>query len=149
MDHAAVAADHVRDQYPELLASMAATADAVSTRASTGGGPEGVAAGRVLRAAYRDALADAGLLGRLPGVLASTVHALGESLPDRVVPAPPYVTVTSLGVVLRATIDAGRLVVELHLFEPQDGGYRALADGHVSARLRRTTGPAVRTADRT
>ncbi|MFC3958218.1 hypothetical protein [Halovivax cerinus] len=49
-------------------------------------------------------------------VLTDLVDALGHELSAPVVPAPPYVVVTSTGVVLRATLPAGRLVIALEPF---------------------------------
>lgn len=65
----------------------------------------------------RRALADAGILEALPGVLADAVDATGFELPADPVPGPPYVVVTSCGPVLRATIDPGRLVIRFDAFE--------------------------------
>jgi hypothetical protein len=46
------------------------------------------------------------------------------------VPAPPYVVVTSVGPLLRATLEAGRLVVTVRAFrvERGDGGTRYVRD---------------------
>lgn len=63
------------------------------------------------------ALAEAGILRALPGVLADAVDATGYELPAEPVPEPPYVVVTSCGPVLRATIDPGRLVIRFDAFE--------------------------------
>jgi len=71
------------------------------------------------------ALSEAGLLGAYPSVLAECVAAAGGTLRAEPVAAPPYVTVTSAGPVLRATLDAGRLVVTLAVFDverPDEGG---------------------------
>lgn len=63
------------------------------------------------------ALEESGLLNHLTGLLATAVDAAGYALAAQPVPAPPYVVVTSTGPVLRATVDAGRLVVRLDCFE--------------------------------
>jgi len=61
-------------------------------------------------------LDQAGVLDCLPAVLAEAVDALGAELPAEPVAAPPYVAITSVGPVLRATLDSGRLVVTIHAF---------------------------------
>lgn len=48
--------------------------------------------------------------------LADAAAAVGEELPHDPVPEPPYLAVTSRGPVLRATLDAGRLVVVVRAF---------------------------------
>lgn len=68
-------------------------------------------------APLRTGLEEAGLLEGLASLLADAVAAADCELPASPVPAPPYVTVTSRGPVLRATIDRGRLVVRLEAFE--------------------------------
>lgn len=82
----------------------------------------------------RALLADRSLLDALPGVLAESVAAAGYDLPAVPVPAPPYVAVTSVGPVLRATLPPGRLVVTLRVFDvtrPPEGRprYVRLRDG--------------------
>jgi hypothetical protein len=72
--------------------------------------------GRVV-APLRASLESTGLLDRLPLLLADAVDAAGFELAAEPVPAPPYVTVTSRGPVLRATIEPGRLVIRLDGFE--------------------------------
>ena len=59
----------------------------------------------------------AGAWARLPDVLAGATRAAGFSLPASPVADPPYVTATSRGPMLRATVSAGRLVVLLQAFE--------------------------------
>jgi hypothetical protein len=66
---------------------------------------------------FRAVLSEAGLLAAYPSVLAECVAAAGGELRAEPVPAPPYVTVTSVGPVLRATLDGGRLVVTLAVFD--------------------------------
>ncbi|PSQ45789.1 hypothetical protein BRD17_00805 [Halobacteriales archaeon SW_7_68_16] len=62
-------------------------------------------------------LDDAGVTDDLPAALADAVDAAGYGLSATPVPAPPYVTVTSRGPVLRATLEDDRLVVTCHVFE--------------------------------
>ncbi len=65
----------------------------------------------------RAVLSEAGLLSAYPSVLAECVAAAGGELRAEPVPAPPYVVVTGVGPVLRATLDAGRLVVTLAVLD--------------------------------
>ncbi|AGB37405.1 hypothetical protein [Natronococcus occultus] len=62
-------------------------------------------------------LEEANLLEELAALLADVVEAADCELRASPVPAPPYVTVTSRGPVLRATVDPGRLVIRLDAFE--------------------------------
>jgi hypothetical protein len=62
-------------------------------------------------------LRETGLLARFPNVLSGAVSAAGLSMRATPVPAPPYVTVTGRGPMLRATVSAGRLVVLLRAFD--------------------------------
>ncbi|WP_071391309.1 hypothetical protein [Haloprofundus marisrubri] len=62
-------------------------------------------------------LARAGITEQLPGLLARCVDTAGGELAAPPVAAPPYVVVTATGPVLRATLDSGRLVISLRVFE--------------------------------
>ena len=76
---------------------------------------------------FRASLEAAGVTAHLASVLVDAVSATGQTLSARPVPAPPYVIVTSRGPVLRATIDPGRLVIALEVFEvvrEPETGYR-------------------------
>lgn len=64
----------------------------------------------------RAALDRAGLLERYPAMLVDAAEVLGEALPASPVAVPPYVTVTSRGPALRATLPEGRLVVLIDVF---------------------------------
>ena len=75
-----------------------------------------------------------GLLHELTGLLATAVDAAGFALSARPVPAPPYVAMTSTGPVLRATVDAGRLVVRIDCFEVVRNVEAAGANGVAYAR---------------
>lgn len=66
---------------------------------------------------YRATLERAGLLEALVAALADAVAAGGGELAARPVPDIPYLAVTSRGVVLRAPIGTGRVVVTLAAFE--------------------------------
>lgn len=71
---------------------------------------------------YRATLRRAGLLERLVQALADAVSTAGYELSARPVPDVPYLAVTSRGVVLRGTTEAGRVVVTLRAFEIDAGG---------------------------
>ena len=73
---------------------------------------------------FESLLGASGLLETFPTVLAECVEAAGASLSARPVAAPPYVVVTSAGVLLRATLDGGRLVVTFRAFEVDRTGER-------------------------
>ncbi|MFO7925077.1 MAG: hypothetical protein ACQET5_05295 [Halobacteriota archaeon] len=66
---------------------------------------------------YRATLSRAGLLNPLVAALADAVGAVGGELAARPVPDVPYLAITSRGVVLRAPIETGRIVVTLAAFE--------------------------------
>jgi hypothetical protein len=65
---------------------------------------------------FERALHRRNVIDRLPAVLAGAVDALGENLPAKPVAAPPYLTVTSIGPVLRATLSSVRLVITIRVF---------------------------------
>lgn len=75
---------------------------------------------------FEAALADRGIRAELPTVLETAVSTLGTELVASPVPAPPYVTVTSRGPVLRGTTPESRVVVTVAVFEPVENaaGYR-------------------------
>lgn len=85
---------------------------------------------------FRAALDRTGVLEAAPAVLAECVAATGERLPAQPVAAPPYVVVTSEGVVLRATLGSDepgeerRLVVRVATFDVERTpvGYRRGAE---------------------
>lgn len=66
---------------------------------------------------FRATLRASNALEPLAEALEDSVTAAGYPLAARPVPAPPYVVVTSRGVVLRATVPDGRLVATLSAFE--------------------------------
>ncbi|EMA46374.1 hypothetical protein C448_06323 [Halococcus morrhuae DSM 1307] len=65
---------------------------------------------------FENTLVDRDITGRLPALLAGAVDALGEELPAEPVAAPPYLTITSVGPVLRATLADARLVMTIRVF---------------------------------
>ncbi|KAB7515386.1 hypothetical protein DM867_04805 [Halosegnis rubeus] len=71
---------------------------------------------------YRTTLDRAGVLANAPAVLRECVEAAGERLSANPVAAPPYVVVTSEGLLLRATLDE-RLLVRVRVFGLADGTY--------------------------
>lgn len=62
-----------------------------------------------------------GVWERLPNVLANCVEAAGKALRAQPVAAAPYVAATATGVVLRATLAGGRLVVVLEVLTVERG----------------------------
>lgn len=70
----------------------------------------------------RAVLSETGLLGTYPSVLAECVAAAGGRLRAEPVADPPYVVVTAVGPVLRATLDGGRLVVTLGVLDVKRSG---------------------------
>lgn len=124
-------ADHVRSSYPDVLDAI----DAAGARASEDWPADGIGDASSVRAAFRRELDAAGVHDRLPRILVSAVEAAGGTLRSSPVAAPPYVVVTSLGITLRATLEAHRLVVELRVFEQQDGRYHRRDTVAVAARL--------------
>nr|WP_218644728.1 hypothetical protein [Natronomonas gomsonensis] len=66
---------------------------------------------------FRTVLREADALEALVGAWAESLSHAGYDLPARPVAEPPYVVVTSVGVVLRATISEGRLVATLRTFD--------------------------------
>lgn len=103
---------YVRTEYRDVLRAIDACADAV---ASDNGGPVGPNRETIVEP-FRDALEESGVLGELPTVLADVVDATGHELPAPPAAAPPYVVVTSTGVLLRATLPPGRLVIAIEPF---------------------------------
>ncbi|WP_122089601.1 hypothetical protein [Halalkalicoccus subterraneus] len=79
----------------------------------------------------RAALDRAGILETYPTLLTSAVDALGESLPAAPVAAPPYVTITGTGPVLRASVSTGRLVIRLAVFAVERDPKRYVRTGDV------------------
>ncbi|WP_290818698.1 hypothetical protein [Halovivax sp.] len=118
---------HVRESHADVISAVDRCADAV---AASWDGRRATAREEVsdpLRAALREA----GVLDRLPHVLADVVGAIGHEIPASPVAAPPYVVVTSRGPMLRATIEPGRLVVRLDAFDvrPEPGARYERLDG--------------------
>ncbi|MGM0606671.1 MAG: hypothetical protein ACQETB_13500, partial [Halobacteriota archaeon] len=68
----------------------------------------------------------AGVPAALCELLVDVTGAIGADLPATPTPTPPYVVVSSTGPMVRATIPAGRLVVQFELFaiDRSDGEVR-------------------------
>jgi len=97
----------------------AAFLDAVATAARvTAASWDGATAAdrRAVVDPFERVLAETGTLDAATTVLADAVDAAGGSLRADPVPKPPYVVVTSRGLVLRATTDVGRVVVAVAPF---------------------------------
>jgi hypothetical protein len=86
--------------------------------------------------ALRAALESRGLLERSPAVLGETVEAIGRELPHEPVAKPPYVVVTSAGLVLRAVFGDDRLVITVAAFEYRGGEWVRHATPEAALRVR-------------
>lgn len=116
-DVADVARAHVLAEHRELVGTVIDCADAV---ASGWDGAATVDRERVV-SPMRATLDRAGVLEALADVLVDAADAAGYELSAPPVAAPPYVTVTSRGPMLRATVDPGRLVVTIAVFDVERG----------------------------
>ena len=114
------AREHLLGERRPLVSGTLACADRVAADWPDGGTTDRSA----VVDPFESLLRASGLLETFPTVLAECVDAAGASLSARPVAAPPYVVVTSAGVLLRATLDAGRLVVTLRVFEVDRTGER-------------------------
>ena len=79
---------------------------------------------RALVDRFEATLRDTDLFETLPTVLTECVEQAGATIPAQPVAAPPYVVVASTGVLLRATLDGGRLVVTIQAFDVDQSGER-------------------------
>jgi len=116
-------ADGGRDGGRAVAARERLLADHSGTVAEVIDAADGVADGRgspagadALTGSLRAELDRRDATSRLLGALADAVDAVGGDLPHDPVPEPPYLAVTSRGPVLRATLEAGRLVVVVRVF---------------------------------
>ncbi|WP_224268824.1 hypothetical protein [Haloprofundus salinisoli] len=108
---------HLLSEESTLLASVVDCADAVAA-----GWPDETTTDRGHVVPPLEAvLARAGITDRLPGLLARCVDAGGYQLAAPAVAAPPYVVITATGPVLRATLEPGRLVISIRVFEVERG----------------------------
>jgi hypothetical protein len=117
LDAAAVRA-HLLGERGGLVATVGDCADAVAS----GWASEATTDRDAVVGPLRATLDRAGVLAELPTVLRECVAAAGGQLQAEPVAAPPYVVVTSVGPVLRATLDEGRLVVTFRVFAVERDG---------------------------
>jgi hypothetical protein len=96
------------DSHAETVGAVRDCAGAAASAGTDGAGRSDTAA---VRRGIERRLRDAGVWETLPGVLVGCVDRTGKRLTATPVPAPPYVAPTATGVVLRATLAGGRLVV--------------------------------------
>ena len=111
-DSLASVRSHLRSTYGNILAAIAASADA--TADSWPG--ESVTERQRVVDPFRSALDERDVLDELPGLLEDLVATVGEDLTASPVAAPPYIVVTSTGVLLRGTLPGRRLVVAVSPF---------------------------------
>ncbi|MFC4359066.1 hypothetical protein ACFO0N_14040 [Halobium salinum] len=134
-DLAATVETRVRAEHGALLNAVGDCADAVATTwpegESSGGAEDDDEPARATTdrdrvvPPFEALLAEHGLLDACTAVLVDAVAAAGEELSASPVAAPPYVVVTSVGPVLRATLPLGRLVLTLRVFDVvRDGSER-------------------------
>jgi hypothetical protein len=114
---AARARSHVVEDRAALVEAVAACADRVAA-AWESPPTDRMAVVEPLRAV----LAESGALDGLPALLTGAVEAAGHELQATPVAAAPYVVVTSVGLVCRATVADGRLVVTFELFAVDRSG---------------------------
>lgn len=130
VDTAAVRA-YLVEHHAAVVEAVRACA-AASTAAETGEKSDTSAVRRGIETRLREA----GVWERLPAVLVGCVDHVGRELRATPVAAPPYVAPTATGVVLRATLDAGRLVVAIDALSVDREGTAAAADERTGVRLR-------------
>lgn len=122
------ARDHLLVDRREVVEATIECADAVAASWSEGGTTgegttsEGTTDREAVVGPFRTLLSETGLLDAYPSVLAECVAAAGGRLRAAPVAAPPYVAVTSVGPVLRATLASRRLVVTLAVFGVERDG---------------------------
>ncbi|WP_232686618.1 hypothetical protein [Halobacterium zhouii] len=126
------AREFVREEHTGVVTRLDSCADAVAAS----WGADSVEDAGAIATPLEGCLDEAGVLDRLPDVLAGAVDAAGAELAASPVAAPPYVVVTSRGVVLRATVDAGRLVVRVDAFRVTEDGRYERAETTVRAAVR-------------
>lgn len=127
------AREHVEGEHAAIVDAVESCADEVAAAWDGDSTADGSAVSVTLEAA----LADAGVLDALPGVLQDTVDAAGGEMQAEPVAAPPYVVVTSRGPVLRATLPVGRLVVRFAVFRvTEDGRYECTSEATSTVQVR-------------
>lgn len=129
-----VVVNEVREAHPDVVTTL----DDIASRIATAWPDTQITEGSQARTIVAAAVESVEIRQHLPVVLESAVGALDAEMAARPVPAPPYVVVTSTGVVLRATTSAGRLVVRFECVEYVDDQYRPLGESRISVRLHGT-----------
>jgi hypothetical protein len=104
--------NYLHRDHADLLSTVEQCADAVAAEWDGGTTTDRSAVVPPLETALRRS----GVYDSLPAVLAGVVSAVGGQLRTRPVAGPPYVVVTSVGPVLRATLADRRLVVTIGVF---------------------------------
>lgn len=110
-------ADWVTASHSDLLV---ATLDAATTVALAWEGSKTPDRDRIV-GPLRSELRDRGLLDRYASLLAKLQSRVDDDAGPEIVPAPPYVVITSRGPVLRLSVEPERIVIRLHLFEIERG----------------------------
>lgn len=118
MDDADAARTYVLESHRETLVAVLACADAVAAGRTRGAGATD---GRTLAADLERELRREGVLETVPDLLAGAVAAADRELTATPVAAPPYVAVTSVGPVARATVGDERLVIAIEVFGVERG----------------------------
>jgi hypothetical protein len=103
---------YVLHSHEELLATVLGCADCVAESWDS----DATTDSQHVVEPFKRALDERGVVDRLPGVLVDAVDALGENLSAEPVAAPPYLAITSVGPVLRATLSSARLVITVRAF---------------------------------
>lgn len=121
----AAVVDYLLREHSDVLDGIRACAAAAARRATDESGRTETTA---VRQGTETLLRRAGVWTQLPPVLAGCVDAMGETLRATPVAAPPYVAATATGIVLRATLESGRLVISVNALAVVRGE-RASASG--------------------
>jgi hypothetical protein len=133
MDHPHRVRSVLLHRHHELLAGLLDCADQVAA----GWPGDAVSRREAVVGPYRECLTAKGLLERLPRLVRVGVEAAGATLAAEPVAGPPYVVLTSEGVMLRASTESHRLVVSYEVFgiERTDTAhrYRRTADSPAAA----------------
>ena len=109
---------YVLDTHRETLVAVQECADVVAAGRDWAAGATD---GRTLAADLERELRREEVLGAFPDLLAGAAAAADHDLPATPVAAPPYVAVTSVGPVARATLDERRLVITVQAFDVERG----------------------------
>lgn len=118
MSDAELVRNYLHGDHADLLATVEQCADAVAA----GWDGETTTDRSAVVPPLEAALRRSGVFDRLPAVLVGAVSAVGDRLRAQPVAGPPYVVVTSVGPVLRATLADRRLVVTLGVFTVRRDG---------------------------